>query len=221
MLEQTPGGASTTPQPLDCQVAFKGLSDRMLERKNNPRLSFAHFRVSSDPVEVLNRLQQSSLRDMLLQEGESFSMPGGNERYSVIGMVMGESPIRSVVLTHSDWQDEKWRVDPDGPNLPPFRIIYYPGEYDWGREIELSLWFGEKQEAAQKLSVYDGSRRAGEMFDITRSVFVPEYFETGYEGHNRKSRPFKTQEEAMFFISLVDELFKNSQPEALTISLSR
>lgn len=202
----------TDPDLLPSQAAFKAVSDEILKHKTNDRLTVAHFRIETDPVELLQRLNQSSLRDLLLQPGESLSVPQPDDHYPDLGLIVGEAPVTAVSLAHWDWKERKWRIDPNGPQKPPYDIIEYPGEFDWMREIDISIWFGEERnKAAQRLSLNDVSRSAGAIPQITRAVYAPEYAETGYEGHNHKSRPFRDEEEVMFFVDLARELFDKRQ----------
>lgn len=203
----------TDPDLLPSQVAFKIVSDEILRHKTNNRVSFVHFSIETDPAELLQRLAQSSLRDLLLQPGESLSVPQPDDHYPDLGLVVGKTPLSEVGLTHLGWQERKWRIDPDGPKIPPFKIIEYPGESDWMREIDISIWFGKGiNRAVQRLSLYDTSRNAGVIPQISRVIYAPEYAETGYEGHNRKSRHFKDEAEVMFFVNLSRELFDKRAP---------
>lgn len=191
---------------LRCQVAFKTLSDKILQHKGDTPLTFFHLRVTTDPSEVLERLKQSPFKDLLLQDGESFSLPEPDDRYPDLGLIADKTLLHHVSMTHFDWQEDKWRFDPESPKKPPYKIIRYPGEVDWIRQIEIWLWYGDSR-AAQKLSLYDGSRNAGVIPSISRAMYALEYAEQGYEGHNQKQRRFRSQKEAMFFINLARELF--------------
>lgn len=200
------------PKALPCQVAFKTLSDEILAHKHNNYLSFVHFNIQTDPEKLLQRFEASSLCDMLLRPGESFSLKVPDDRYPDLGLVAGEISPTGVSLAHWGWRERKWRICSKIPNTPPYRVAEYPGEFDWMREIEINIWFlGDRSIAAQKLSVYDASRSAGTMPHITRSVYAPEYAETGYEGHHFKSRCLKDEPEAVFFIDLAHELFEKRE----------
>lgn len=109
-------------------------------------------------------------------------------------------------VTNLDWQEDKWRFDPESPKQPPYKIIRYPGEFDWTRQIVIGIWYGDGR-TTQELSLYGGSRNAGVMPNISRAIYAMEYAEQGYEGHNQKLRRFRSQKEAMFFINLARELF--------------
>lgn len=194
------------PELLKCQVAFKALSDEILQRKDDPPLTFFHLRINTDPAEILERLRQSPVRDLLLQDGESFSLPQPDDRYPDLGLIAGRAPLHHVSMTHYDWQEDKWRFDPESPNEPPYKIIRYPGEFDWTRQIVIGIWYGDGR-TAQELSLYGGSRNAGVMPNISRAIYAMEYAEQGYEGHNHKHRRFRSQKESMFFINLARELF--------------
>lgn len=206
MLAERNGDKPIDPKLLRCQIAFKALSDEILQLKGDTPLSFFHLRVTTDPAEVLERLKQSPIKDLLLQDGESFSLPEPSDDYPDLGLIAGKALLHHVSMTHSDWQEDKWRFDPEGPKEFPHKIIRYPGEFDWTRQILIGLWYDDGR-TAQELSLYDGSRNTGVMPHITKAVYATEYAEQGYEGHNRKHRRFRSQKEAMFFINLARELF--------------
>lgn len=211
----------TDPDLLPSQVAFKVVSDEILKYKTNDRLTAIHFRIETDPTELVERLRQSSLKDLLLKSGESLSVTQPDDHYPDLDLVVGKASISAVSLTHWNWQEKKWRVDPNGPQKAPYKIIKYPGEFDWAREIDINIWFSNGiNTAAQKLSVYNSSWIAGRILQITRSVYAPDYFETGYEGHNYKYRTFKDEKEIMFFVELVRELFEKRK-EAVSIANRR
>lgn len=205
MIERS-GAKPRDPELLKCQVVFKALSDEILQYKDKTPLSFFGFRVNTDPTEILARLRQSTIGDMLLQDGESFSLPQPDDYHPKLGLVAGKAPLHHVSLTHGDWQKEKWRFDPESPRVPPYKAIRYPGEFDWARQIVIGIWYGDGR-VAQELSLRDGSRNAGVIPSISRVVYALEYAEQGYEGHDRKRRRFKNQKEAMFFVNLARELF--------------
>lgn len=197
------------PEPLRCQVAFKELSDEILKYKTNNRVTFFGFAVKVNPEELLARLRQNSLSDLILENGESFSIYDPTGHYPDLGLVMGETPPVAVSMTHWDWREKKWRIDPNGPKEVPYDITLYPGEFDWTREIDISILFGQKDNfVSHKLSVYEGSRSAGVVPSISRSIYAIQYTETGYEGHDHKYRRFRSQKEAMYFINLARELFE-------------
>lgn len=201
------------PALLECQVAFKSLSDEMLEAERNRSTFmklFVGFRVTANPSDILERLNQSTLRDLLLESGQSLSaQPQPHPRQPDLGLTVGEAPLQKVTISHRYWDDNKIRlVKQDPPEIPPYNVIEYPGERDWTREIGIEIWFGnDRKSVAQQLKVWDSSTHAGEMPSITRTLYSPEYFETGYEGHDHKSRPFRNQEETMSFVDLARELF--------------
>lgn len=212
------------PKPIDsllleCQVVFKALSDGILDvERSRPTFMkiFTGFRIEMNPSEILERLRQSSLRDLLLEDGQSLSaQPQPHPRQPDLGLIVGEAPLQEVTIFHRYWDEDKVRlIKKDPPEVPPYNVIEYPGEKDWTREIGIEIWFGnDKKSVAQQLIVWDSSTHAGEMPSVTRNLYSSEYAETGYEGHDHESRSFRDQEEAMFFINLTRELFMKRELE--------
>jgi len=197
------------PAFLESQIAFKKLSDEMLAHKPNPHLSDFSFKVSADPASTLERLSRSSLSDMLLQPGDSLCVSQPDSHYEDLGLIVGETPLLKVVISHGDWTYPKTRqilIDP--PQIPPYRVVEYPGETDWHRQIGIQFWYGTEHgnKAFQSLLIYDSSDSAGKLPLLTRFLYSPQYAETGYEGHEHSHRPLRDQEEAMNFINLAREL---------------
>lgn len=197
------------PDLLPSQTAFKTLSDEMLRYKRCKNLSSVTFRIVTDPTELLERLAQSTFQDLLLRPGESLSAPQPNKHYPDLHLVVGKTVVTNVNLTLKAWKEKKWRFDPNEPEKPSSKIINYPGVFDWMREIDIEIGFSNaRNRATQILFLYDASRYAGTIPEIVRTIYAPRYGENGYEGHNRISRPFRDEAEAMFFVDLARELFE-------------
>lgn len=204
------------PELLTCQVAFKKLSDEILDVESRPTFMkiFKGFKIEVNPSEILERLRQSSLRDLMLEDGQSLSaQPQPHPRQPDLGLIVGEAPLDGITVSHMYWDEDKFRtVLKDPPAVPPYDVIEYPGERDWTREIGIDIWFGDKKKSVrQSLMVWDSSTHAGEMPTVTRILYSPNYFETGYEGHDHESHPFREQDEAMFFVNLARELFEKRE----------
>lgn len=175
---------------------FKTLADRMLTHKKNTPVTFVHFNPAGvDVPALMTRLRNAPFADLLLPEGASLSMPHGGDYYPDLGVTASDALVERVSLTALGWNWERYAQYPESPV--------------WGRQIELSLWYGRggrtdslvKQVLAS--SAYDRRGRP----DISRDVWADAYAETGYEGHNQAYRNTHSAAEAKCFLDIIAELF--------------
>jgi hypothetical protein len=198
------------PELLLCQVKIKDLCDEILAHKpEQSPLTNWYIRTTADGNVVQDKLRTSSLGDLLLKDGDTLSMPGGHERYPDIGLYVGRVALTKVGVRAWGWEDDKYRIDPNGPNKPPYDIIIYPGEKDWTRQLDISLHYSDgSQAASQTITAQTGSTSAGHAPSVSRSVFALAYAESGYERHNQVWRSARNSEEIEDFVSLVRNLLK-------------
>lgn len=176
-------------QPLE---QMKLLADRMLSFKASGAHTFVHFTPRGiAPLAVLTRLRSSSLSDLILPAGTSLSIEDGGDYFPDLNLTADDELLCEIGLTALGWE---FSTDAD-PKAPA-----------WGREIDLSLWYGRNQQPQAKqvfsLQAYDGRAR----LSIARDVWAFAYAETGYEGHNQQYRAISNAE-ASFFVQLLSELF--------------
>jgi hypothetical protein len=189
------------------QRAVKELTDEMLrfKRPDSP-LSFVDFRVDADAAELETRLR-AALPDLMLPAGASLGIDGG-DYYPDINLHVGTTPLVGVQLRVYGWEFDKHRIDPNGPDKPPYKVLSFPGEKDWSRQIEIGLWYSDgRQSAAQKVSVYAGSSNPGAVPSLSRDVVAPAYAETGYEGHNQAWREHPANRDVLAFVAIARDLF--------------
>jgi hypothetical protein len=124
-----------------------------------------------------------------------------------LNLFVGNSPLVGVDMRVWGWEYEKRRIDPTGPTEPPYKIVEYPGEKDWIRQIDIRLWYGDAQHSAcQEVSVSTSSEREGAVPSISRDVVAPAYAETGYEGHNQRALRTTTDHQVLEFVALARDL---------------
>jgi len=171
---------------------MKLLADRMLSFKARGAHTFVHFTPRKvAPLEVLTKLRSSSLSDLVLPAGASLSISGEGDYFPDLNLTADDELLCDIGLTALGWE---FSTDGDLKAAA------------WGREIDLSLWYGRDNQPGAKqvfsLQAYDRRPR----LSIARDVWAFEYAETGYEGHNQRYRE-TSNAEARFFIELLSELF--------------
>jgi hypothetical protein len=198
------------PELLKSQEFIKSLSESILEYKKYSALTFADLLTSVTADEVYNKLLASSIGEIMLKDGESLSASKVNDRYPELGLIIGKAELVAVNLRAWGWYDDKHRIDKNGPDTPPYDIIDYPGEKDWIHQLDISFWYSNgKTEAQQTLSAYTSSLSAGRLPTLTRDVYAPAYFETGYEGHNMVNKQVQNENEVFEFVNIAQKLFDN------------
>ena len=173
-------------------LQLKELADRLLLFRRPGGHSFVHFTPQHTSAhDVLERLRQSSLTDLLLPAGASLSIYDGGNYFPDLGLVASDDLLREVGLTALGW------------DFAPADNGGMPG---WGRELELSLWYGRKIDTLDVKQVL--SLQAFDSRDptISRSVWAAAYAETGYEGHHQQLRSASGRD-VLFFLDLIKELF--------------
>lgn len=211
--------AEQAPKPKDpeltpSQAAIKALCDEILAlRPQPPEVTFEDVLGTMDPEQIQDRLRQSSLGDLLLQDGETLSAHHSMDgHYPELNLFIGQAKLIAVTVRAWGWEYDKRRINPNGPTTPPYDIIDYPGEKDWLHELDVMLWYSnDEHTASQTITAITGSRNAGTLPKVSRDVASMSYAETGYEGHNQVSRPAKSEEEVLDFVTIAKELFDTRQ----------
>lgn len=215
-MSETPGIHEPKPHDpefLACQVEMKKLCDEILALKPE-RIQLTYWDVAAqvDPVAVQQQLRESAFGDLMLHDGDTLSSPSPSEHHPDLNLFVGQAQLQAVTVRAWGWEYDKHRIDPKGPDKPPYDVIEYPGEKDWTRQLDVSLHYTNgKQTASQTVTIQTGSMHAGELPSASRDVSASAYAEMGYEGHNQTWRACKDEDEATQFITLAKELF-DSRP---------
>lgn len=185
------------------------LTDKLLAHKElNSPLSFVDIVAKLDVNEVHNRFLDSDLGDLLASDTEQLAIESDGSYYPKLDLQKQGLVPQSVAVRAWGWRDEKVRFSDDGHN---YKV--YDGEFDVRRELDVSFGYtiGGKS-VIEKVSLYGSTANRGTS-TINRSIYVAEYAETGYEGHNCVSRVV-TAEEVKGFINLVSDIVSDT-PESV------
>lgn len=199
---------SQDPELLNCQVGIKEFCDEILAlRPENYRLTFWDILSEHSATAVYDRLNASSLGDLMLQPGDTLSMPGSGSYHPDLGLYVGDAALERVSVRAWGWEFDKYRRDPDGPDTSPFKVLPYPGEQDWMRRLEITLSYTNgKQLAKQIITAETDSMSAGSLPTVSREVYASAYAEQGYEGHSQVSRKAQNEDEVAYLVALAREL---------------
>ncbi len=191
------------------QLAVKALTDRALAEKRTKQLTFVDFRIAEAATSLERKVRRCAVADILLQDGDSLSAPDSGGYYPDLNLHVGPATLVAVELRVWGWEYDKYRIDPNGPDKPPYDVLEFPGEKDWARQLDIRIWYSNGKEAAcQELSIHTASTNNGTP-SVSRDVIAPSYAETGYEGHNQKGRSRVTQSQILELVSLATEMFEH------------
>lgn len=193
--------------PVQQSRQLKELADAILARKppGSP-LAFVHCSVEVDPVQLEKVIRQSSFGSLLLCRGASLSAPQ-SDYYPDLNLFASTQFLCAVELSAWGREYDKYRVDPKGPSVPPYRIKDYPGQKDWARQVDIRLWYSNgTEEACQVITLFGASGYRG-LPQLSRDVIAPAYAETGYEGHNQKCPARTSARQVSEFLGIATNLF--------------
>lgn len=202
------------PELMACQLEFKKICEEILVlRPEGLAITYWGFQSNLDPVAIQDRLRQSTFTGLLLADGDSLSAPNPGVHQPDINLYVGPDTLNRLSITAWLWEYNKIRIDPNGPEKPPFDIIKYPGEKDWTHQLDINLHYKDPiHTATQKISMQTGSLYSGELPSISRDVSSMSYAEQGYEGHNQVGGIVNNEEEVIMYLGLVRELFEARVP---------
>lgn len=185
---------SADPTPLACQVDLKKLVDEMLSQRPDPRDPSILFNLKTNPDIPFTKLRKSSLADLVLGFGESLSAEDPDEHFPDLGLTVEFATRKSVGVQAYGFD----KVPAPGAEKPY-----------WQRELSVVIFYGNDDTSAKHIiTISDYLPTQGELPLLSRNIWAPKYNSQEYEGHKRASRSCKDEVEAMFFIGLVRDLYR-------------
>lgn len=175
------------PELTPAQQEIKSITDEVLAMKPE-RFSLTYWDVATSvpPQEIHDRLQATAASALLLDEGESLSARQPNDYWPDLKLNASAETLKWVSMRAWGWEYEKVRINPEGPNVPPYDVLTFPGQTDWSRQLDICLGYANEQQTAHlTVSSSTSSMRAGQTPMLSRDVHAMAYAETGYEGHNQ------------------------------------
>jgi hypothetical protein len=196
------------PELLPCQTALKNFCDDILRLKPEGLIiNFWEIGSSIDPEYVQQRLRSSRIGDLLLRDGDSLSWPGEDDYYPDLGLYIGSAALDDVSVRAIGKEYDKARPDPNGPKEPPFKVLTYPGEKDWVRQLDIRLHYSERDvTATQSVTTRTSSDKAGLLPSLSRDVASAAYASHSYEGHNQVWREAHNQGEVQELLAIAQEI---------------
>jgi hypothetical protein len=196
------------PELLESQIALRDICNEIYDTKPDEYVTpYWYVDSGADPFETETRLRNSSVSDLMLQEGDSLSMPNGGDRYPDLDLFVGNAVLTKVTVMVRVDQYQKMRIIDDGTG-PPYDVYKFDGENDWRRKLCMVLHYSNKQDrtATQTIAASTGSNEPGQLPDLSRDIRSSSYAEMGYDGHNQKGREAHNDEEVLGFVALAREL---------------
>lgn len=193
------------------------LADELLklrESEADRRWSFLDIAVDASPQDVYDRLTATTIGAALLaRPDEQLAIPSDGEYRPKLDITRDSLELSGVGVRVWGWDDKK--IVPSGYGQPfsPQSILVYPsGEPASARQIDVTFDYDglEDQTASETVSLYIGRSYTS----AVRSVWMPAYAETGYEGHARKQLEAISDETIDAFCDIAADIV-GDHPETL------
>lgn len=185
---------------LSCVALVKELLEL---RGPNPEVTFVDIAVDTPAAEVLAKLHESRLDRVLNADDTQLAIESDGSYYPVLDIKKQDATLRNVGLTVWGWKDNRKYIMTDNKDA---RALVYP-ENEQSEWFEIDVVFGYNHPQAQwfseKLTLSIGTQ--GDM-RLSSGVSVPEYAETGYEGHGYQALSDQTDEDILHFADVVAEI---------------
>jgi hypothetical protein len=205
MSERTPGQAPK-PQLYASQLAIKAMCDEILALKP-PGSGLIFYEKST--VAPAHRVQQKLRRrhimdELLLPNRADLSWKPASEHEN-LGLYIGKA--KPLTTTVRGWVSNLPRladrtveaVDEHGDPLTP-----------WDSKLSLKLGYANENHMAFQVLSASTSSFGRKLPILSRVVISPSYApydEIGFEGYNQLERPAHSDEEALAFVQLAQEVF--------------
>ncbi len=151
--------------------------------KDSP-LSSTRVRLPVEAAKLEADLRQKRIGQIMLKDGESFGIEDASGYYPYLDMHAGDVLSDAARATAWTWQFS------DGSSAC---------------QLDTTLWYQkEEKSAAQEISLYVGNTY--KMPSITRSLVVPDYAETGYEGHGHVYMQVATEADVHEVLDVIEPL---------------
>ena len=194
----------------DAERSCVEMSDELLKHKHRENLKFASICIDVPPEEVLDKLKQTRIGNVLSGDDEQLAYESDGSYYPILDIKKKDATLTGVGLTVMDWDSEKTaKTDKPGETWDPNRhVLRYPSDEN-DRHREFILSFGYK---SPNLKTRDGFSEkitftVGEsVTGIYREVYVDEYAEMGYEGHHGKTLKKVSDDDVIAMGNLIAEI---------------
>lgn len=170
----------------DTEASCLALADELLAlRDEDSRWTFVDIAVSQPAEEVMAMLQAAGLGRALAADDEQLAIESDGAYYPVLDAKKVGARLVGVGLRVWGWDDKKY-VFTNGPDElfdHKKHILRYPGNETIARrqvELQFSYITANDISVSESISLHIDSHTGS---SIHRSIWMPAYAETGYEGH--------------------------------------
>jgi len=194
MREISPKGEhdSSEPNLTVQQMHLRNLCREVLALKPENKLNLVDVPVSTDPVELQEKLRKSSFGKLLLADGQSLSADPPNAYHFDLGLYVGDAKPQCAGIRVWDWKYENPIEDT---------------KEEWAHALDIIIVYEkDKQKAWQKITATSTSK-SPHIPRLSRDVFADAYREMGYEGHNQEILRLVSPENVDEFLQIATELF--------------
>ena len=188
----------------DVYLSCVALTKELLElRGPNPEVTFVDIAVDTPAAEVLAKLHESLLARVLNADDAQLAIESDGSYYPVLDIKKQDATLRNVGLTVWGWKDNRKYIMTDNKRA---RALVYPQD-EQSEWFQIDVVFGYSHPQAkwfsENMTLSIGTQ--GDM-RLSSGVSVPEYAETGYEGHGYRALSDQTDEDILHFADVVAEI---------------
>lgn len=201
----------------ELSASCAALAEELLKLKEpDSQWTFETFVIEEAPQEVLEKLKQTRVGEVLAGDDEQLAIPSNGEYYPVLDIKKQDMKLAGVSLRVFGWSDRKYIFTnkPGEQYQYPQNCLVYPSdEKSKWYSLELTFAYDHPEAGAVNEEVQLSIGQRGDL-SIHRQIWASPYAETGYEGHLGKGLEDTTDEDIAAFADLVAEIV-GDEPEAV------
>jgi hypothetical protein len=190
---------------LPIQRDFEQLTAALLSLREDPRWSSIALSCVEEGYDIANELfHDARLAQIVASDDEQLALRHSGDRYENLNITKATSRPIGISAIAWGWEDEKLRYVRDNQGVKGY--VVYEGEKDWRRQLDIGIHYAAgRHHVVETISLIGGSSRS-KMPELTSQIWVGEYAETGYEGHNFKSLTNASEETVRYFMEMFERL---------------
>lgn len=185
------------------------MADELLMHKFKENLPFASIYIDKSPESTVEKIKQTRIGELLRNDDEQLAFESDGSYYPILDIKKKYATLTGVGLSVFGWDDDR-RILVDGEDPDDTferRMIAYPeGEKLKRREFNLSFQYkmpdSYKKSFSETITFTVGETGTS----ISSQVYVNEYMEMGYDGHDTKFLRNLTDDDVRAMGDMIAEL---------------
>ena len=169
--------------------------------ENNP-LSFTDIITRKDPARSLEAVERGAIADLLQPDGQQLALEP-SEYYPDIDVRKQDAILAETAVIAWHWETAKTALlDPEDAKKPYDVLVYPKDENLFLNQLDLVFYYDHHAANGVTETISLLSTQSGRL-ELSSSVWIGAYAESGYEGHYRKVVNEPSDEQVMAFLEAV------------------